>query len=37
MDIGIIGAGVIGLTSAAVLAEAGYRVTVLARELPGDD
>jgi glycine/D-amino acid oxidase-like deaminating enzyme len=37
MDIGIIGAGVIGLTSASVLVEAGYRVTVLARELPGND
>lgn len=36
MEIGVIGAGVIGLTSALVLAEAGHKVTVLARELPGD-
>jgi glycine/D-amino acid oxidase-like deaminating enzyme len=37
MEIGIIGPGVISFTSASVLAEAGYSVTVLARELPGDD
>ncbi|KAF5580566.1 pyridine nucleotide-disulfide oxidoreductase class-II [Fusarium subglutinans] len=36
MDIGIIGAGVIGLSIALVLSEAGYHVTVVARELPGD-
>jgi glycine/D-amino acid oxidase-like deaminating enzyme len=37
MEIGIIGAGVIGLTSALALAEAGYSVTIVARELPGDN
>ncbi|KAF4171745.1 hypothetical protein CNMCM8694_002085 [Aspergillus lentulus] len=36
-NIGVVGAGVIGLTCALVLAEAGYGVTVLARELPGDN
>lgn len=35
--IGIVGAGVIGLTSALVLSEAGYKVSILARELPGDE
>ncbi|GFG20787.1 D-amino acid oxidase, putative [Aspergillus udagawae] len=37
MEIGIIGAGVVGLTSALALVEAGYSVTVVARELPGDN
>ncbi|KAI5457066.1 hypothetical protein BGZ63DRAFT_417400 [Mariannaea sp. PMI_226] len=37
MEIGIIGSGVIGLTSALALLDAGYSVTILARDLPGDD
>ncbi|KAM0189133.1 hypothetical protein ACHAPA_007225 [Fusarium lateritium] len=37
MEIGIIGSGVIGLTSALALVEAGYTVTIVARDLPGDD
>ncbi|KAI3581770.1 putative FAD dependent oxidoreductase [Fusarium oxysporum f. sp. albedinis] len=36
MNIGIIGSGVIGLSISLVLAEAGYHVKVIARELPGD-
>lgn len=36
-DVGIIGAGVIGLTSALSLARAGYKVAIVARDLPGDD
>lgn len=35
-QVGVIGAGVIGLSSALILAEAGYSVTVLAHEGPGD-
>ena len=35
--IGIIGSGVIGLTCALVLSEAGYKVSILAREIPGDE
>jgi len=34
--VGIVGSGVIGLTCALVLSEAGYRVSIIARELPGD-
>lgn len=34
--VGIAGAGIIGLTSALLLADAGYEVTVVARNLPGD-
>ncbi|KAI2867826.1 hypothetical protein CBS147343_9839 [Aspergillus niger] len=37
MEVGIIGSGVIGLTSALALVQAGYSVTIVARELPGDD
>ena len=33
----VIGAGVIGLTTAVVLAEAGYEVTIWAREAPPRD
>ncbi|CAG7920181.1 unnamed protein product [Penicillium olsonii] len=33
----IIGAGVLGLSSAVELSQHGYKVTVVARELPGDD
>lgn len=32
----VVGAGVIGLTSALVLARRGHKVTVLAKDLPGD-
>lgn len=32
----ILGAGVIGLTNAVLLAEAGYVVTVIAAHVPGD-
>ncbi|KAF5261680.1 hypothetical protein FOXYS1_7629 [Fusarium oxysporum] len=37
MEVGIIGSGIIGLTSALALVEAGYSVTIVARDLPGDD
>ncbi|CAJ0550034.1 Ff.00g099640.m01.CDS01 [Fusarium sp. VM40] len=37
MEVGIIGSGIIGLTSALALIEAGYPVTIIARDLPGDD
>ncbi|PWY73046.1 nucleotide-binding domain-containing protein [Aspergillus heteromorphus CBS 117.55] len=37
MNVGIIGAGVIGLSAAEALVEAGYTVTIVARDLPGDD
>lgn len=35
--VGIIGAGVIGLTSALMLVDAGYDVVIVARNLPGDE
>lgn len=34
--VGIVGSGVIGLTCALVLCESGYKVSIVARELPGD-
>ncbi|KAG7406332.1 hypothetical protein DER46DRAFT_671211 [Fusarium sp. MPI-SDFR-AT-0072] len=37
MEVGIIGSGVIGLTSALALVEVGYSVSIVARDLPGDD
>ncbi|KAL4954703.1 hypothetical protein BDW69DRAFT_205024 [Aspergillus filifer] len=37
MNVTIIGSGVIGLLSALVLTEARYRVTIIARDLPGDE
>ncbi|EAU29704.1 predicted protein [Aspergillus terreus NIH2624] len=37
MEVVIIGSGVIGLLSAQYLAQAGHRVTVIARDLPGDE
>lgn len=37
MDIAIIGSGIIGLTSALALTEAGFNVVVIARDLPGHD
>ncbi|KAE8152932.1 hypothetical protein BDV25DRAFT_150183 [Aspergillus avenaceus] len=35
--VGIIGSGIIGLLSALTLTDAGYNVTIVARDLPGDD
>ncbi|KGO64610.1 D-amino-acid oxidase [Penicillium italicum] len=35
--VGIIGAGIIGLTSALLLVDAGYDVIIVARDLPGDE
>ena len=35
-DVGVVGGGVIGLTCAFSLARAGYQVTVIAHNLPGD-
>jgi D-amino-acid oxidase len=37
MEVAIIGAGVIGLLSALTLTDSGYRVTIIARDLPGDE
>ncbi|KAJ5340415.1 nucleotide-binding domain-containing protein [Penicillium brevicompactum] len=37
MEVGIIGSGIIGLLSALTLTDAGYRVTIVARDLPGDE
>ncbi|KAK5787830.1 hypothetical protein VI817_010327 [Penicillium citrinum] len=37
MEVGIIGSGIIGLLSALTLTDAGYKVTIIARDLPGDD
>jgi len=35
--IGIIGSGIIGLSSALILRESGYSVTIVARDMPGDE
>ncbi|KAE8359616.1 nucleotide-binding domain-containing protein [Aspergillus caelatus] len=35
--VGIIGSGIIGLLSALTLTDAGYRVAIVARDLPGDE
>ncbi|KAK5163150.1 uncharacterized protein LTR77_010934 [Saxophila tyrrhenica] len=35
-DVGVLGAGVVGLTSALCLSRKGYRVRVVAKHLPGD-
>ncbi|OJJ97615.1 hypothetical protein ASPACDRAFT_53763 [Aspergillus aculeatus ATCC 16872] len=35
--VGIIGSGIIGLLSALALTDAGYQVTIVARDLPGDE
>lgn len=35
--VGIIGSGVIGLLTAQTLSEAGYPVTIIARDFPGDE
>jgi glycine/D-amino acid oxidase-like deaminating enzyme len=35
-SVGILGAGVVGLASALLLSESGISVTVVARDLPGD-
>ncbi|KAF5574333.1 FAD dependent oxidoreductase [Fusarium pseudocircinatum] len=37
MEVVIIGSGIIGIKSALALVEAGYSVTIVARDLPGDD
>ncbi|RJE21015.1 FAD dependent oxidoreductase, partial [Aspergillus sclerotialis] len=37
MEVAIIGSGIIGLLSALTLSEAGYKVTIIARDLPGDE
>lgn len=37
MDAAIIGSGIVGLLSALTLTEAGYKVTIIARDLPGDE
>ncbi|KAJ5679324.1 hypothetical protein N7462_007568 [Penicillium macrosclerotiorum] len=37
MEVAVLGSGVIGLLSALTLMEAGYTVTIIARDLPGDD
>ncbi|KAJ5085897.1 nucleotide-binding domain-containing protein [Penicillium argentinense] len=37
MEVGIIGSGIIGLLSALTLTDVGYKVTIVARDLPGDD
>ncbi|KAK2666282.1 hypothetical protein RAB80_017939 [Fusarium oxysporum f. sp. vasinfectum] len=37
MEIGIIGSGVIGLTSTLALVDASYFMAIIAQDLPGDD
>jgi glycine/D-amino acid oxidase-like deaminating enzyme len=37
MGVAIIGSGIIGLLSALTVTEAGYEVTIIARDLPGDE
>ncbi|CAG8307989.1 unnamed protein product [Penicillium salamii] len=37
MEVGIIGSGIIGLLSALTLTDAGYKVSIVARDLPGDE
>ncbi|KAJ5814617.1 hypothetical protein N7474_006394 [Penicillium riverlandense] len=37
MDVAIVGSGIVGLLSALTLTEAGYAVTIIARDLPGDE
>ncbi|KAF9887309.1 hypothetical protein FE257_010304 [Aspergillus nanangensis] len=37
MDVAIIGSGIIGLMSALTLTDAGFKVTIIARDLPGDE
>ncbi|KAJ5371412.1 nucleotide-binding domain-containing protein [Penicillium cataractarum] len=37
MEVGIIGSGIIGLLSALTLTDAGYKATIIARDLPGDE
>jgi glutamyl-tRNA reductase len=37
MEVAIIGSGIIGLLSALTLTDAGYKVTIVARDLPGDE
>ncbi|KAK3656296.1 hypothetical protein LTR56_002997 [Elasticomyces elasticus] len=35
-EVGVLGSGIVGLVSALCLSRAGYRVTIVARDLPGD-
>ncbi|KAK4950087.1 hypothetical protein LTR10_011064 [Elasticomyces elasticus] len=35
-EVGVLGSGIVGLVSALCLSQAGYRVTIIARNLPGD-
>ncbi|KAK4892958.1 hypothetical protein LTR27_008686 [Elasticomyces elasticus] len=35
-EVGVLGSGIVGLVSALCLSRAGYRVTIVARNLPGD-
>lgn len=37
MEVAILGSGIIGLFSALTLTNTGYKVTVIARDLPGDE
>lgn len=37
MEVGIVGSGIIGLLSALTLTSAGYKVHIVARDLPGDE
>lgn len=37
MDVIIIGSGIIGLFFILVLTDAGYKVTIVARDIPGDE
>lgn len=37
MEVAILGSGVIGLFSVLTLTNAGYKVTAIARDLPGDE
>lgn len=36
VDVGIVGAGVVGLACALLLTDVGFKVAIVARDLPGD-